>query len=58
MPGLVLELLQFLEARVDHLPALTLGAAPGLVILLFIMVAVTFNDLNTFVFHHIADLFR
>jgi regulator of sigma E protease len=30
----------------------------GLVIILFIMVAVTFNDLNQFVFHHIVDLFR
>ncbi|HJP31422.1 MAG TPA: RIP metalloprotease RseP [Candidatus Latescibacteria bacterium] len=30
----------------------------GLVIILFIMVAVTFNDLNQFVFHHIAELFQ
>lgn len=30
----------------------------GLVIILFIMVAVTFNDLNQFVFHHITDLFQ
>ena len=30
----------------------------GLVIILFIMVAVTFNDLNQFVFNHIAELFQ
>jgi regulator of sigma E protease len=30
----------------------------GMVIILFIMVAVTFNDLNEFVFHHIIDLFQ
>jgi regulator of sigma E protease len=30
----------------------------GLVIILFIMVAVTFNDLNQFVFHHIVELFQ
>jgi len=29
----------------------------GIVIILFIMVAVTFNDLNEFVFQHIIDLF-
>ena len=30
----------------------------GMVIILFIMVAVTFNDLNEFVFHHIIELFQ
>lgn len=30
----------------------------GMVIILFIMVAVTFNDLNEFVFHHIVELFQ
>ena len=30
----------------------------GLVILLFIMVLVTFNDLNQMVFHHITGLFQ
>lgn len=30
----------------------------GLVIILFIMVAVTFNDLNQFVFHHIVEWFQ
>ena len=30
----------------------------GLVIILFIMVMVTFNDLNQFVLHHIVDLFQ
>jgi regulator of sigma E protease len=30
----------------------------GMVIILFIMVAVTFNDLNEFVFQHIFDLFQ
>ena len=30
----------------------------GLVIILFIMVVVTFNDLNQFVFHHVLDLFQ
>ena len=30
----------------------------GLVIILFIMVMVTFNDLNQFVLHHVLDLFQ